>query len=614
MERPIASARFQLIGWWIAHVARTFGENVLRLWMLVLIFVPHQLRTADNSPAIGAALSLALISMLPTLLLAPLASKFVRQTQLRFLLLGSTLINVLAICMYLLRPNPETGLLAVALSAIGSMIYTTARCAAIPSIARQAEWPIAGVNAWFMITATVGFVTGALVAITKNNALTMAWIGMVVSFVALTPIRHCIPASESCRGMFKHFRTDLAALWKETEFRVVVLATVLFLPILLMLFTLAILLGTGLLATMKGVAFFAVGAILSLLQTHASRTRGWIPFGILLLIPFALFAWSTGNWAHPGVWICTGLVVVPMRSAFVIECETRPATGAGFFAILSIGITLTYLGLVSMLSPFQAASVLPWVIVSMLVVSFFVFSWLYLRSVLECIFELIFLYLHPIKGFGPGLHKMPQHGPVLYIANHAAWLDPLWMMKVIPGQVTPMMTSRFFDLPVLGWFMRNVVKAIRVPDMAFRREAPELKEAIAALKRGESVMIFPEGYLRRKEEQPLRRFGRGIWEILKVMPDVPIVACWVDGGWGSYTSFYNGPPTKNKKMDRGRPIRIGVNEPIVIDPKLLEDHLATRVHLMHHVAEARKHLGLPEITVPKAGDDEGKEEKGGAAE
>ena len=39
----------------------------------------------------------------------------------------------------------------------------------------------------------------------------------------------------------------------------------------------------------------------------------------------------------------------------------------------------------------------------------------------------------------------------------------------------------------------------------FRREAPEVQDAIAALDRGQNVLIFPEGWLRRKEEQAVRR-------------------------------------------------------------------------------------------------------------
>jgi 1-acyl-sn-glycerol-3-phosphate acyltransferase len=140
--------------------------------------------------------------------------------------------------------------------------------------------------------------------------------------------------------------------------------------------------------------------------------------------------------------------------------------------------------------------------------------------------------------------------------------------------------------------MRHVYDTIRVPEAPYRREAPELHEAVVALDRGACVVLFPEGYLRRKEELPLRRFGRGVWQILADRPATPVFACWIDGGWGSYFSYKGGPPTKNKRLDFWRPIRIGVVGPFTLEPALLIDHMATRTFLMEQVNSARTPLGL----------------------
>jgi 1-acyl-sn-glycerol-3-phosphate acyltransferase len=174
-----------------------------------------------------------------------------------------------------------------------------------------------------------------------------------------------------------------------------------------------------------------------------------------------------------------------------------------------------------------------------------------------------------------------------------------------------MMTSRFYDLPVMRRLM-VVFSVIRVPEKALKKDAPEIQEAIAALDRGECVVVFPEGYLRRTEDRPLRRFGQGVWQILKARPNTPVFAAWIEGGWGSYTSYANGPPTKNKKKDFRRPIGIGVSAAVTVPPDLLEEHIRTRLHLMNLVSEARKHLGLellPPFALPeKADDNEGEPE------
>jgi 1-acyl-sn-glycerol-3-phosphate acyltransferase len=232
-----------------------------------------------------------------------------------------------------------------------------------------------------------------------------------------------------------------------------------------------------------------------------------------------------------------------------------------------------------------------------------------LRELIELVVEPFLALAYPVRGYGPGAKAIPMRGPVLVIANHTAWLDPLWVAKLMPLRMRPLMTSRFFDLPCISWLMRKVFHTIRVPDATFRREVPEIQQAIAALDRGENVLIFPEGWLKRKEEQSVRRFGQGVYQILREKPRTPVVACWIEGGWGSYMSFYNGPPTKNKKMDFFRLIRIGISEPQVLSLSVLSDQIHTRRYLMHACLHARTFLGLPELPPPPFGtDNDGDEE------
>ncbi len=161
-----------------------------------------------------------------------------------------------------------------------------------------------------------------------------------------------------------------------------------------------------------------------------------------------------------------------------------------------------------------------------------------------------------------------------------------------------MMTSVFYDKPILRWLMVSVVHAIRVEASEFRREAPELRQAVVALDRGECVVVFPEGRMRRRDDQLLHRFGQGIWLILRERPNTPVVPCWIEGGWGSYFSYRGGPPTRNKRFDRWRRIDVAVSEPRVIEPAVLEDHRATRAHLMQACLGARQHLGLEAPPIP----------------
>jgi hypothetical protein len=80
-----------------------------------------------------------------------------------------------------------------------------------------------------------------------------------------------------------------------------------------------------------------------------------------------------------------------------------------------------------------------------------------------------------------------------------------------------------------------------------------------------------------------------------------VIACWIEGAWGSFCSYYNGPPTKNKRIDIRKPIGVGISSPRRVSAGLLAEHLRTRIFLMNLVSDARRHLGLeplPPFSLP----------------
>ena len=224
-------------------------------------------------------------------------------------------------------------------------------------------------------------------------------------------------------------------------------------------------------------------------------------------------------------------------------------------------------------------------------------SWLFLlRPAIELACEPIIRFMYRIRSVGPGLQQFTTHGACLVIANHACWFDPFFLALLLPRPITPMMTSDFYDLPVAHGLLKRVFHAIRVPEKSLKQDVPdEIRQAIAALDRGECVVIFPEGMLRRSEEKPLKRFGRGVWQILAARPATPVFSCWIEGGWLSYCSYFNGPPTKNKRPDFRRRIDVAVPAPIQLDAETLSKHLTTRIALMNAVLESRRLLNLPEV-------------------
>src|SRR5262249_29838387 len=87
-------------------------------------------------------------------------------------------------------------------------------------------------------------------------------------------------------------------------------------------------------------------------------------------------------------------------------------------------------------------------------------------------------------------------------------------------------------------------------------------------------------------------FGQGVWRILKEVPQTPVVVCWIEGGWGSFLSYHNGPPGRNKKLDRRRTIDVAAPAPAPLPPEGLALPCATTAYPPPACLEGRRLLGL----------------------
>lgn len=331
-----------------------------------------------------------------------------------------------------------------------------------------------------------------------------------------------------------------------------------------------------------------VGAALPLVFWAPFRALGFAPLAAVGWLVAVLWSWSTGHWVGWAHGLPLGMVVGAVARGSRGPQPAEETTGVVFAVLLGVAFAWAF---TARDRPYDTA---PYFLLVMSV-GLLVWTWARLfRPLFELSCEPVVWVMYRIRGRGPGLANFPRTGPCIVLANHACWLDPLFLAKVLPRPITPMMTAKFYDLPFLRRLM-VMFGVIRVPEKPMKKDAPEIQEAIAALDRGECVVIFPEGYLRRSEDRALRRFGQGIWHLLRARPDTPVFACWIEGNWGSYTSHRGGPPVKGKRPDFRRPIRVGVNAAETLPAGRWEEHLPLRLHLMNLVSGARAHLDLPAL-------------------
>jgi 1-acyl-sn-glycerol-3-phosphate acyltransferase len=130
-----------------------------------------------------------------------------------------------------------------------------------------------------------------------------------------------------------------------------------------------------------------------------------------------------------------------------------------------------------------------------------------------------------------GFERIPDDGPCLIIANHVSYLDGLFIQAACRRPVRFVIDRHIYRLPLVRYFMR-LHRAI--PILPKRRHVEEaLDEISAALRRGEAVMIFPEG--RITYTGALGRFKPGVEWIIDRDP-VPIYPVAIKGLWHSVFS------------------------------------------------------------------------------
>jgi 1-acyl-sn-glycerol-3-phosphate acyltransferase/MFS family permease len=615
----VPSARVRFLSLWLSQTLRVLADWCLR------VFVFRTLYDAGPFTPVSAWPIVTAVFIAPFLILCPVNGAISNSLPKRWVLVGAAGFCFCVIVGFGLTTG--SWLVGFGLMAIGAAVYSPTRYALLPAVARDTGWPLPRVNSLIELGGASAIVGGALLGFDlygKDWPVLSGWppavalvagfnlVAMIFAVPAYFPsdLRRPEPPTHALRGFF----ADLRRILGDQEARFGLLGLGFFLALLTV--------GAGVMAqfaldpsleadknSQLWSLFYvflgvAIGSGLAGIQKHVYRALSLVPVAALGML--AALGWAAWTRKLEGPCILLGLMGgllnVPLRAFY--QARVPPDARGNGMACMNVSIYVGTITLSLILFLLAETQLLPGAIGQMVflmvvtatgVVAALCLSF---RCLLEQSLELLERPMYRFSAYGPGLAEFPMQGPVVVVANHTAWFDPIWIGTAVPRFVTPMMTSVYYDKPVIRWLMMHVVHTIRVPQAAFRREAPELKDAVAALDARRVLLVFPEGALKRKEEQILRYFGQGIWRILKERPQTPVVACWVEGGWGSYTSYFHGPPTVNKSPDWRRPIRLGMSAPIYMDPRVLEDQRATRVFLMRACLEARKHLGLPPGELP----------------
>lgn len=122
-----------------------------------------------------------------------------------------------------------------------------------------------------------------------------------------------------------------------------------------------------------------------------------------------------------------------------------------------------------------------------------------------------------------GRDNVPKRGTFILASNHMSYLDPPALSVASPRVLYFMARHDLFSSPLFGAFIRALHS---FPVKRAGADLGALNEAVRRLKRGQVLLIFPEG--RRSETGEIQAAQPGIG-FLSLMADVPILPAYVKG-------------------------------------------------------------------------------------
>jgi 1-acyl-sn-glycerol-3-phosphate acyltransferase len=117
-----------------------------------------------------------------------------------------------------------------------------------------------------------------------------------------------------------------------------------------------------------------------------------------------------------------------------------------------------------------------------------------------------------------GTERIPQ-GTCLFVANHTSSADAPAVVNAIPRRIAILLKKSLFSYPIVGQAFR-LAHFIPVDRSKHDSAIASLEKAIAAMREGQSFLIYPEGT--RSPDGRLQEFKKGA-VVMAIKAGVPIV-------------------------------------------------------------------------------------------
>lgn len=127
-----------------------------------------------------------------------------------------------------------------------------------------------------------------------------------------------------------------------------------------------------------------------------------------------------------------------------------------------------------------------------------------------------------------GRRHVPRRGPVLFIANHQSFLDPLLIGLAVRRHLCYLARDTLFRQPAFAWIIR-MLNAVPIDQEGLGIQG--LRSILALLQAGRAVVIFPEGG--RTWNGHLNPFQPGVQLLIK-KTKAPVIPVGIAGAFEAW--------------------------------------------------------------------------------
>ncbi|HZD39238.1 MAG TPA: lysophospholipid acyltransferase family protein [Terriglobales bacterium] len=152
-----------------------------------------------------------------------------------------------------------------------------------------------------------------------------------------------------------------------------------------------------------------------------------------------------------------------------------------------------------------------------------------------------------------GLERLDLCRPYVFMPNHSSFLDVLLVFALIPHNFRSIVKEEFFSIPLLGLTVKSSGQ-IPLNRTSPRKGLQSIKQAAELLRKGVSIVVFPEGT--RSRDGQIHEFKTTPF-VLPIRTRTPVVPVLIEGTFEALP--------RGSVLLKYHPVKVTFLEPVLAD-------------------------------------------------